>query len=101
MYDDYEVKKSFKKGLISGIVPVLIIAVLVNILVYRNMTSKRIEVAKSTATKISKIKELIDDKYLFDYKQGDMENAIIKAYVSGLGDPYSEYYTEEEFKKNR
>ena len=99
MYDDYEVKKSFKKGLISGIVPVLIIAVLVNILVYRNMTSKRIEVAKSTATKISKIKELIDDKYLFDYKQGDMENAIIKAYVSGLGDPYSEYYTEEEFKK--
>ena len=40
------------------------------------MTSKRIEVAKSTATKISKIKELIDDKYLFDYKQGDMENAI-------------------------
>lgn len=48
MYDDYEVKKSFKKGLISGIVPVLIIAVLVNILVYRNMTSKRIEVAKST-----------------------------------------------------
>lgn len=99
MYDDYEVKKSFRKGLISGIVPVLIIAVLVNILVYRNMTSKRIEVSKDTAAKINKIAELIDDKYLFDYKKGDIETAIIKAYVSGLGDPYSEYYTEEEFEQ--
>ncbi len=99
MYDDYEVKKSFRKGLISGIVPVLIIAVLVNILVYRNMTSKRIEVSKDTAAKINKIVELIDDKYLFDYEKGDIETAIIKAYVSGLGDPYSEYYTEEEFEQ--
>ncbi|WP_456067536.1 S41 family peptidase [Eshraghiella crossota] len=99
MYDDYEVKKSFKKGLISGIVPVLIIAVLVNILVYRNMTSKRIEVSKDTVTKINKISELIDDKYLFDYKKGDIETAIIKAYVSGLGDPYSQYYTKEEFEQ--
>lgn len=99
MYDDYEVKKSFRKGLISGIVPVLIIAVLVNILVYRNMTSKRIEVSKDTVTKINKIEELIDDKYLFDYKKEDIETAIIKAYVSGLGDPYSEYYTEEEFEQ--
>lgn len=99
MYDDYEVKKSFRKGLISGIVPVLIIAVLVNILVYRNMTSKRIEVSKDTATKINKIEELIDDKYLFDYEKEDIETAIIKAYVSGLGDPYSEYYTEEEFEQ--
>lgn len=99
MYDDYEVKKSFRKGLISGIVPVLIIAVLVNILVYRNMTSKRIEVSKDTVTKINKIEELIDDKYLFDYKKEDIEAAIIKAYVSGLGDPYSEYYTEEEFEQ--
>lgn len=99
MYDDYEVKKSFRKGLISGIVPVLIIAVLVNILVYRNMTSKRIEVSKDTATKINKIAELIDDKYLFDYEKEDIETAIIKAYVSGLGDPYSEYYTEEEFEQ--
>lgn len=99
MYDDYEVKKSFRKGLISGIVPVLIIAVLVNILVYRNMTSKRIEVSKDTAAKINKIAELIDDKYLFDYEKGDIETAIIKAYVSGLGDPYSEYYTEEEFEQ--
>lgn len=99
MYDDYEVKKSFRKGLISGIVPVLIIAVLVNILVYRNMTSKRIEVSKDTATKINKIEELIADKYLFDYEKEDIETAIIKAYVSGLGDPYSEYYTEEEFEQ--
>lgn len=99
MYDDYEVKKSFRKGLISGIVPVLIIAVLVNILVYRNMTSKRIEVSKDTVTKINKIEELIDDKYLFDYEKEDIETAIIKAYVSGLGDPYSEYYTEEEFEQ--
>ena len=56
MYDDYEVKKSFKKGLISGIVPVLIIAVLVNILVYRNMTSKRIEVARVRLQKLVKSK---------------------------------------------
>lgn len=55
--------------------------------------------AVNATNKLSTIQALIDQYFLFDYKQEDLNDNSIKGYVSGLGDPYSAYYTKEEFDK--
>ena len=41
---------------------------------------------------------LIDENYLYKYKDNDLENGIYKGYIAGLQDPYSEYFTPEEYQ---
>jgi len=43
------------------------------------------------------VEEVIDKYYLRDYDMKDVEYAGLKAMVASLGDPYSVYYTPEEF----
>lgn len=46
--------------------------------------------------KLSQCKELMDTYYLFDYDEETLESAILSAYMSAAGDPYTCYYTAEE-----
>ncbi|MCD8241113.1 MAG: S41 family peptidase [Lachnospiraceae bacterium] len=39
----------------------------------------------------------IDAYYLFDYDEEDVEESIYKGMMDGLGDPYTCYYTAEEY----
>ena len=41
---------------------------------------------------------IIDLYYNDSYKEKDIRNAIYKGTLSGLGDPYSVYYTVDEYK---
>ncbi len=52
----------------------------------------------STSLKIQRVRKLIDDTFLYaeDIDEGEMQEALIKGYLQGLDDPYSEYYTQEE-----
>lgn len=54
---------------------------------------------KRIINNIKAYKGIIDKNYIFKYKDKDLEYGIYKGLFSGLGDPYSEYYTPEEFKK--
>ena len=45
-----------------------------------------------------RVEQEIKDKYLRDYDIKDVQCAGLKAMVASLGDPYSVYYTPEEFK---
>ena len=47
--------------------------------------------------KISAIQMLIDQYYLNDTKDVEFEEGLYKGYLQQLGDPYSVYYTEEEY----
>ncbi|WP_343208630.1 S41 family peptidase [Anaerolentibacter hominis] len=47
--------------------------------------------------KVSMLEKYIDKFYLFDTDAADMTNGIYKGLMNGLGDPYSVYYTEEEY----
>ena len=54
------------------------------------------------AETIAKIEELLayEDIYYNDtYDEEDIRNALYKGTLSGLGDPYSTYYTAEEYKE--
>lgn len=48
--------------------------------------------------KLSVIRDQIDQVYLFDKGDPDFDSAIIKGYVDAIGDPYTVYYTPEEYE---
>lgn len=56
------------------------------------------EVVDNTSNKIKYIEEIIDAYYLDDVDEKALEEGIYEGLVAGLGDPYSEYYTAEEYK---
>ncbi|MBS6398129.1 MAG: S41 family peptidase [Clostridiales bacterium] len=47
--------------------------------------------------KIQELNQYIDQYYLFDYEEEDVENGIYKGLMAGLGDIYTGYYTPEEY----
>ena len=49
--------------------------------------------------KLEEINKYIDDKFIFDTDSDTLSTAMLKGYISGLGDRYSAYYTEEEMEQ--
>ena len=49
--------------------------------------------------KLEEINKYIDDKFIFDTDSDTLSTAMIKGYISGLGDRYCAYYTEEEMEQ--
>ena len=45
------------------------------------------------------LKGLIDENFLFDYEEKDLYDGSLKGMFANLGDPYTQYYTKEEFRK--
>lgn len=60
--------------------------------------SSEVSKLQDLEAKMEKIYEGIDEVYLNDIDIKDMEEAVCKAMLASLGDPYSAYYTEEEYK---
>lgn len=54
--------------------------------------------SKAVESKISVIKQIIDKYYLEDVHETDLVEGMYKGLVDGLGDPYSVYYTKDEFQ---
>ena len=48
--------------------------------------------------KLNLLSMYIDQVYLYDYNPEDLAEGIYKGYMSALGDPYSVYYTAEEYQ---
>jgi len=100
-------KKPVKKGkyILMGILIVMLPLAAVLVAAEWFLSSNNLyltvmnEKTENTITKLSTIQALIDQYYLFDYKQEDITDYTIKGYVAGLGDPYSAYYDEEEYTK--
>ena len=57
------------------------------------------KLSAKVADKIDSIDAIIDSRYLEDYKEDDLEAYMYKGMIAGLGDPYSTYYTKEEYKE--
>ena len=49
--------------------------------------------------KLAEIEKLIDNNFIFEYKKSQLQDGILKGLVQSLEDPYSQYYTAQEFKK--
>lgn len=52
-----------------------------------------------TARKINRIERIIDKYYKGSVKKSELEDCTYKGLVAGLGDVYSTYYSEDDFKE--
>lgn len=52
---------------------------------------------KKTESKLDTLQAIIEQEYLNDYTQDDLRDGMYKGLLEGLDDPYSVYYTEEEY----
>ena len=61
------------------------------------MLSSSSVVGKETNQKLESIQDLIDENFYFEDEEQAKQDGIIKGYMEGLDDPYSVYYTAEEY----
>ena len=52
-----------------------------------------------TVQKIDELANYIDEYYYEDYDKDDLENGLLHGVMEGLNDPYSVYYTADEYKE--
>lgn len=91
-----EHKKGFIKGALTGALLTLLVVSLAGCgLQHINEGI----ISSDTETKLSYLKKLIDETYLHDVKEKDLNEGIYKGYVEGLGDQYSAYYDKKETKE--
>ncbi len=99
--------RNFQNGLLTGIVVTLAVVAVLAVAgtfflvpVFSSRSSQGDSSLNETTAgledKLEEINAYIDAYYIFDVDQEAMENSLLAGYVSGLGDPYSVYYTEEE-----
>ena len=92
-------KKGFLQGALCGALAMLLVAGLVSCgLKMKDSGSGKDAFDGSTQKKVSELKELIDQNYMGDVDEKQLEEGIYKGFISGLDDPYSVYYDEEETK---
>ncbi|CDZ74510.1 carboxy-processing protease [Peptoniphilus sp. ING2-D1G] len=53
----------------------------------------------SSAIKIKYLEDFVKKNYLYEVKDEDLEVGKLKGIVAALNDPYSEYYTKEEYQE--
>lgn len=95
-----EQKNKFWKGALCGALAMLLIVGIVGgtLTIFSMLGYGGKAVNIETEQKLKAIQSLIQDKYLYSDKvdESKLQDQLIKGYVSGLGDPYSEYYDVEE-----
>lgn len=97
-------RHSFLKGLLCG---VLLYVVTMGVsggaapYFYQKFThtaqNKSLENEAEITEKMEELNSYIDQYYLFDYTDEDVESGIYKGMMAGLGDVYTCYYTPEEY----
>lgn len=91
-----EHKKGFIKGALTGALLTLLVVSLAA------CGLQHIDggiISSDTEMKLSYLKKLIDETYLHDVKEKDLNEGIYKGYIEGLGDQYSAYYDKKETKE--
>lgn len=99
--------KKFLKGIVAGAMGLMCLqgAVFVtsNVLcngigIYAGANEKVLgEDTSQTLTKMNSLKQCIDKYYMNDVKEEDLTEGIYKGILESLGDPYSCYFTKEEY----
>lgn len=107
-------KSGFGKGLGIGIISGVLVTALigtVGVNIYNNATSGYVTVQdksgkskgkskildSDTVDKVSEVAKYMDRYYYEDFDVEDLQDSLIHGMVEGLGDPYSVYYTPQEY----
>lgn len=91
-------KKSFGMGFLLGVIASGVLALGIGLGLYFALPSNE-TVSEMSAKKMTIIEKLIDAYYFGKVDKSKLTDGTYKGLVSGLEDPYSEYFTEKEFKE--
>lgn len=103
-------KHGFVLGVLSGLLGVCLVCALVvgllsatgQILIIGQTGASTIKsdalLEDEVVDKLDEIYDVINIYYYEDFEKTDLEEALYKGLVEGLNDPYSVYYTEEEYE---
>lgn len=103
-FESEEEEKRYKKTKKWGIIKIIIAIILTAIITYFctvTITLKSYLNSSGTtylATKLSLVKQKLEDESIYDLDEDAMIESAIKGYVSGLDDKYTQYLTEEEMQ---
>ena len=117
-YDDNiknEIKRAKNKGMLQGFILTMICVLIVCVLymgirvikmigdgsIYANVmgTHGSIVLDKPTIEKINKIYRLVENTYIENADKEAVRDGMYKGMMEALDDPYSVYYTKEEFEE--
>ena len=88
--------KQFKKGILAGVIGVLCVEAGIGLGVGRALGGS-VLTDMGFVNKLASLEYMIDKYYLEDADKEKLEEGIYTGLVYGLGDPYSRYYTAEEY----
>lgn len=105
-------KNEFLKGALCGALVILLVLGVVSCAPISNLINRQTknetlddetentEVSQDEIDeKLDVLKEYIDRSYIGEVDEEALRDGIYKGYISGLNDPYSEYYNEEDTKQ--
>lgn len=109
--DDKAFRRNFRKGLVTGIAITMILMVVATTAIMAALSANGYvlssfkldkETTKGVLTqevenKIAEVISALSRYYYEDLNQTDMANGLYKGMVSSLGDPYTSYFTAEEY----
>lgn len=84
-------KKSFIGGIGIGALGAIILAL--GMMIIPNVFAKE----ASTADKLQYIQKILETHYVGDIEEEQLQEGIYKGFVAAIGDPYTNYFTKEEF----
>lgn len=90
-------QRQFRRGMLAGAILVLIPVMICLAIGMKFILGKKVNLPPETVSKINLVLEVLENEYLFEYTDEDIENGIMKGLMQGIGDVYSEYYTVKEF----
>ena len=94
-------RHSFGKGLLCGIVVAMGVGGCAAPYFYKMFThtslNKSLENEAEITEKMEELNDYINQYYLFDYTDENVESGIYKGMMAGLGDIYTCYYTPDEY----
>ncbi len=93
-------KSRFLLGFMLGMLAMTVVVVSAGAgLYYARKNEAGYTISEKTSQKVDYLEKLIDAKYLNKVNQSDLEDGIYKGLLEGLNDPYSVYYTADEYQK--
>lgn len=111
---EQERRKTFCKGIALGVLTTLAVCLLVFFVIpvvqlQRIESSQKTQQAAQTddsrlltqpvESKIERLADVIDQLYYEDVDKEDLVEGLYKGLLEGVGDPYTAYYTPEEYKE--
>lgn len=94
-------KSKFVQGFLLGMLAMLAVVIGIGAGIYFSdidwNTSKDTTAVGRAEKKLEALEKIIDVYYLEDTDKKNLEESLYKGLFAGVGDPYSMYYTKEEF----